>query len=101
MTANQFHRAPVVYILCITFLLLLTAGFTYPSEEENPDFKIFKVTMEGTTKKVSSKPIKDFYVNAGSEDGLSNSMILVYTEKNRSWTKLQAEILIFLSTWGK
>jgi outer membrane protein OmpA-like peptidoglycan-associated protein len=82
MTANQFHRAPVVYILCITFLLLLTAGFTYPSEEENPDFKIFKVTMEGTTKKASPKPVKDFYVNAGSENGLSNSMILdVYREK--------------------
>jgi outer membrane protein OmpA-like peptidoglycan-associated protein len=38
--------------------------------------------MESTTKKDSAEPVKDFYVNAGSEDGLSDSMILdVYRKK--------------------
>jgi outer membrane protein OmpA-like peptidoglycan-associated protein len=82
MTTNKFYQISVMYILCIAFLVLIPAGFTYPSEEDNPDFKIFKVTMEGTANIVSAEPIKDFYVNAGSEDGLSNSMILdVYRKK--------------------
>ena len=39
--------------------------------------------MDSTTKKDSAEPVKDFYVNAGSEDDLSNSMILdVYRKKH-------------------
>jgi len=60
----------------------LLAGFTCPSNADNSGIKIFRVTMESTTIEDSAKPVKDFYVNAGSEDGLSNSMILdVYREK--------------------
>jgi len=63
-------------------VLLLLTGFTCPSSAGNSGFNIIKVTMESIHKKDSAEPVKDFYVNAGSEEGLSTSMILdVYRKK--------------------
>jgi outer membrane protein OmpA-like peptidoglycan-associated protein len=63
-------------------ILLLLTGFTCPTSADNSGFNIIKVTMESINKNESAEPVKDFYVNAGSEEGLSRSMILdVYRKK--------------------
>ncbi len=82
MSTNKFYRTSKLYIICIAFLFLLLAVFTCPSSADKSEFKIIKVKMESTIMKDGAKPVKDFYVNAGSDDGLSNSMILdVYRKK--------------------
>ncbi len=81
-TSNIMHRTSALNILYIMLMLLLLSGFTCPAHADNSEFKIIKVTMESTTKKDSAETVKDFYVNAGYEDGLSDSMILnVYRKK--------------------
>ena len=82
MTTINIYRISALNILYLMLLLLLLSVFTCPSHADTSGFKIFKVTMESTTKKDSAEPVKDFYVNAGYKDGLSNSMILdVYRKK--------------------
>jgi len=82
MIIDKLYRTYALHILCIALLIILLEGLTCPINADNSKFKIFKVTMEGTTKKDISKTVKDFYINSGSENGLSDSMILdVYRQK--------------------
>ncbi len=101
MTANKLYLNSTLNILSIALLLILVAGFTCPSSADNSGFKIFKVLMDSTKSKDSSKAVKDFYVNAGSDDGLTNSMILDVYRKKRVLDKTTDSDLNFSIHVGK
>jgi outer membrane protein OmpA-like peptidoglycan-associated protein len=67
---------------CVLFLVLILAvPCAYSGEKTG--FTVFRAEFESVPqKKKNSKPVKDFYINGGKDDGLSKSMVLdVYREK--------------------
>lgn len=71
-------------ILLIVFLVLLLAGLPCSSFADGDRFTVFRVEIETTfDHEKEIEPAKDFYINGGTDAGLSESTVLdIYRKKS-------------------
>lgn len=76
---NKLNKKTTISLFC--FLIMALAPFT--SFAANTGLSIFKIEIDWVPlKKNNEGPIKDFYMNAGEDDGIQMSMVLnVYRKK--------------------
>ena len=70
-------------VLLLMFSVLVWAGSFSLSYADDSEFRVFMVNIDTVSEMIHpGDPVKDFYINAGKEDGLKKSMFLdVYREK--------------------
>jgi outer membrane protein OmpA-like peptidoglycan-associated protein len=81
--SEKMHQGTIAGTMFIIFSVLIFAGFPGLSFGADNGFTVFQVEIDTSLKKSeNSKPVKDFYINGGEDDGLGKSTVLdVYREK--------------------
>ena len=69
--------------ICILFMVLISGGFPCRSFGAESGITVFWIETDATTRaNYGSAPVRDFYINGGKDDGITESMVLdVYREK--------------------
>jgi outer membrane protein OmpA-like peptidoglycan-associated protein len=77
---QQCSNAGILFVFLVT---LIIAGFPSSSIGSDNGITVFWIESDPVVKdNYYSEPVKDFYINGGEDDGLSESMVLdVYREK--------------------
>jgi outer membrane protein OmpA-like peptidoglycan-associated protein len=97
---NKARRRTITGALCFVLLVLVHTVFPSSSYGADTDITVFWIETDTVTKEnYRTKPLKDYYINGGEDDGFSESMILdVYRKKfvKDSSSKREFEISIMV-----